>query len=203
MKSRGSRAARCDVRVIFNKRVAWTNPQRKAVHAVSHTRIPQCHKVKEDEQRTVSQHTGVRCYIGAAMDILKLEPDPNDYNVLRNLALATPMHQRWRFESTVWDPGNTVTSSFFPHTGPPGRRGAPDSRGSRDAAPGDGRSSRGGRWPVFTSVACLLRLPVYHHLPRCGPCLVPRPRIAYPAQLFSGTARVPEKALGYPSPRLS
>jgi len=92
----------------------WTNPQRKAVHAVSHTRIPQCHKVKEDEQRTVSQHTGVRCYIGAAMDILKLEPDPNDYNVLRNLALATPMHQRWRSESTV-GPRNDcyVPSSFF------------------------------------------------------------------------------------------
>ena len=40
----------------------WTNPQRKAVHAVSHTRIPQCHKVKEDEQ--LCHSTGVRCYRG-------------------------------------------------------------------------------------------------------------------------------------------
>jgi hypothetical protein len=49
----------------------------------------------------------------------------------------------------------------------------------------------GPRHLVRASADALLRLPVYHHLPRCGPCLVPRPRIAYPAQLFSETQTIP------------
>jgi hypothetical protein len=46
--------------------------------------------------------------------------------------------------SPQWAREMTVTRLFFFLTGAPGPLGAPDSRGSRDVAPGDGRSSRGG-----------------------------------------------------------
>ena len=71
-----------------------------------------------------------------------LETAPNDYRVLSNLTFAVPTHQRWRSESTV-SPRNDCYVPFFFFTRAPRPRCAPDSRGSRDVAPGDGRSSRG------------------------------------------------------------